>query len=74
MRLKPFGHGGRMREWGYDFPLLVGHLEGLVRDEEYSVVGESSGAKAKRKAKRLAKVKEAIDLLNEAMDMGNEEQ
>ena len=66
--LKPFGNGGSTRDWGYDLPLLVGHLEGLARDEEDNV-GTTSGAKAKR----LERVEEAIQLLNEAMDMGRED-
>lgn len=66
--LKPFGHGGSTLDWGYDLPLLVGHLEGLAGDEEDNV-GTTSGAKAKR----LEKVEEAIGLLNEAMDMGRED-
>lgn len=56
------------RDWGYDLPLLVGHLEGLASDEELNV-DASSG----EKANRLEKVEEAIGLLNEAIDMGRED-
>ena len=66
--LKPFGHGGSTHKWGYDLPLLIGHLEGMAQDEEDNL-GTGNGPKAKR----FEKVEDAIILLNEAMEMGDEE-
>ena len=66
--LRPFGHGGPTIEWGYNLPLLIGHLEGLASDEEMAGLSPNGP-----KAKRLAIVEDAISMLNEAMDMGDEE-
>ena len=68
--LKPFGAGGSTRECGYDLPLLIGHLEGLASDEEDTITAVRRG----RKATRLEKVQDAIELLNQASDMGSEDQ
>jgi hypothetical protein len=65
--LKPFGEGGLSHRSGYDLPLLVGHMESLVSDEAENIDTWSG-----RKAKRLEMVEKAIQLLNEAMDMGGE--
>lgn len=65
--LRPLGHGGSTVEDGYTLPLLVGHLEGLVTDEE-----DSCGHRGP-KAKRLELVQDALAKLNEAMDMGDED-
>lgn len=65
--LRPFGNGGASRRWGFDLPLLVGHLEGLIGDESDNVVSDKGP-----KAKRLALVEDAVDKLNRAMDMGEE--
>lgn len=69
-KLKPFGESeGSCSSYsnGYTLPLLVGHLEGLIGDEEDRVKGFG------RKQKRLEKVQDAIALLTEAMDMGKED-
>lgn len=66
--LRPFGHGSQTIEWGYSLPLLLGHIEALASDEENNVTG-SKGPKAKR----LELVQDAIDKLNQAMDMGDED-
>ena len=67
--LKRFGHGSSTIDWGYDLPILIGHLEALKDDEEYTVGDSLKGPKAKR----LAMVEDALQLLNDAMDMGDEE-
>lgn len=67
MNLKPFGHGGTAHEYGYDLPLCLSWLESMVEHES-----ETTGSRG-RKHQRLRKVEEAVALLNEAMDMGNED-
>jgi hypothetical protein len=66
--LKPFGVGGSSHSMGYDLPMLISHLESMCNDE-----GDACAGSAGRKAKRLAKVEEAVGLLNEALEMGKEE-
>lgn len=65
--LRPFGHGGSTVDWGFTLPLLLGHLEGLASDEE-----QNCGSRGP-KAKRLELVQDAIDKLNQAMEMGDED-
>lgn len=69
MKLKAYGQGGSTIDWGYDLPLLLGHLEGLKDDEAENLPSRTTGPKWKRHEL----VEKAIDLLNEATDMGNEE-
>ncbi len=67
MKLKPFGIDDSSYDWGYTLPVMLGHLESLARAEE-EVAASHKGSRAKR----LEKVQEAVQLLNEAMDMGSE--
>lgn len=66
--LRKFGHGGTTQKWGYSLPLLVGWLESLVSDESDNVTSFKGP-----KAKRLKLVEDAVDKLNQAMDMGDED-
>jgi hypothetical protein len=54
---------------GYDLPLLLGHLEALAEDEAETLPTKTNG----RKWKRHELVEAAIQNLNDAMEMGNEE-
>jgi hypothetical protein len=67
--LKPFGGGGTTHDLGYDLPLLLGHLEALKEDEEGNLPASGKGMKWKR----IELVDNAIAILNEAADMGNED-
>lgn len=69
MHMKPFGINGSTYEWGFTLPLLLGHLEGLAESEADNVGRSTRGGKALR----LEKVENAISLLDEAMNMGNED-
>lgn len=70
MKLKRYGGHGGTADSGYDLPLLLGHLEGLASDEEETLPSSGNG----RKWKRHELVEAAIQNLNDAMEMGNEEQ
>ena len=69
MKLKRYGGNSSTAEMGYDLPLLLGHLEGLCEDEAETLPSKTSG----QKWKRHELVEAAIQKLNEAMEMGNEE-
>lgn len=63
--MKPYGDGSMSHDAGYNLPLLVSHLEGLNSGEDFqSYKG--------KKAERNRKVEQAIDLLNEALQIGGE--
>lgn len=62
MKLKPFGAGGTSIENG-DLAHHVGWLEALASDEAETVTSHRGP-----KGKRLAKVEDAIQLLNEALE------
>lgn len=66
--LKPFGCHSMGYRHGYTLPLLLGWLENLVWTE-----GEPLESAKGKKAIRLEKVEDAIALLHEAMEMGDEE-
>jgi len=67
-KLRPFGSLSSSYDSGYTLPLLVGHLEGLVSEEEMIDTASKSP-----RAKRLAQVQDAVQLLQEAIDMGQED-
>lgn len=70
-KLRPFGESeGSVSPFanGYTLPLLVGHLEGLISDEEDKV--KSAGGPRRE---RLTLVQDALPLLIRAMEMGGEE-
>ena len=60
-KLKEFGAGSSTIEWGYNFEMLVGHIEALIRDEEDNV-------KTKRQIERLNKAEDALQLLQEVLN------
>lgn len=60
--MNAFGHGGRSIENG-DLAHHVGWIEALASDEEENVRSQRGP-----KARRLAKVQEALQLLNEALE------
>jgi hypothetical protein len=60
-KLKEFGAGSSTIEWGYDFEMLVGHIEALADSE-----GENN--LSKRGQERLSKVEDALQLLTEALE------
>jgi hypothetical protein len=64
MKLKPFGAGCSSEDYGFDLPTIVSHLENMVNTEEASGNGP--------RARRLAKVEDAVQLLNAALEMGGE--
>lgn len=68
-KLKPFGVGGLSHNAGYTLPLLVSHIGSLL-DEE---VGFDYAVKGPR-AKRIDLVEDALNLLNEAIEMGGEDE
>lgn len=65
--LKPFGHGGTSLNHG-DLNFHIGWIEALVMDEE-----DREMAFRGPRAKRLERVQEALGLLNQAVEMGNED-
>lgn len=67
--MKPFGKESSSYNIGYDLPLLLSHLEGLL-DGEVNEIHELGAAK-KRMA-RVELVEQAIEKLTEAADMGEE--
>lgn len=67
--LRPFGKGSSSFEHGYDLPLLVGHLEALADEEEDRPACQKRGPAQTR----LHKVRDALALISEAMDMGRED-
>ncbi len=60
--MKPFGHGGSAIEHG-GLAHHLGWLEALASDEEENVKSQRGP-----KARRLAKVQDALQLLNEALE------
>lgn len=62
-KLKPFGAGGSSIQHG-DLAHHIGWIEALASDEEENIPASGRGAKAKR----LAKVHDALQLLNEALE------
>jgi len=67
--MRPFGAPGSSFRYGYTLPVLLSHLEGL-KDDEAETMNESGKGP---KWKRLKLVEDAIALLNEAYDMGEED-
>ena len=67
-KLRPFGELSPSYGSGYTLPLLLGHLEGLAADEELIDMAPKGP-----RARRLDKVQDAMQLLQEAADMGQEE-
>jgi len=67
--MKAFGIGSLSYEHGYDLPIVLSHLEGLL-DGEVDLIHEQGGGK--KKMQRIALVEQAIEKLSEAMDMGGE--
>jgi hypothetical protein len=65
--IRPFGHGGSAIEHG-GLSHHLGWLEALAEDEEENLTSYDEA-----KAKRHMLVREAIDLLDRALNMGNEE-
>jgi hypothetical protein len=60
-KLKEFGAGSKTLECGYDLEMLVGHIEALIQDEEDNVI-------TKRRAERLSKAEDALQLLTEVLE------
>lgn len=67
-KLRPFGKDSLSYEHGYDLSLLVSHIEGLISGEEDTCNFRGP------KGKRLRKVEDALELLQEAMEMGREDE
>lgn len=66
--MKPYGAGSLSFEAGYDLSMILSHLEGLESHEADTLPQRLSH----KRWKRQALVEEAIDKLNEAVDMGDE--
>lgn len=66
--LKPFGEGSSGYDSGYTLPLMTGWLEEMANHEQDENIHTPGG----RKTKRLNKVWDAIQLLNEAIEEGGE--
>lgn len=60
--LKPFGQGSMADRQGYTLPILTGWLEDMATHEADENVHTHGG----RKADRVRKVLDALELLNEA--------
>lgn len=63
MKLKPFGIENSMHSNGYTLNFCIGWLEALADSEEESLKGNKGP-----KHNRLAKVQDALSILNEAAD------
>lgn len=68
--MKPFGINGLSYSHGYDLPVLVSHLEGLL-DSEVDECHSGRGG-GKKVMKRIELVEAALQKLDEAMDLGGE--
>jgi hypothetical protein len=67
-RLRPFGYGGTSIGYG-DLAHHIGWIEALATDEEENLSTSGRGPKAKRHEL----VTDALDKLNQALDMGPDE-
>ncbi len=65
-KLKEFGAGSSTIEWGYNFELLVGHIESLIQSEEENVYDNNKSTK--RQKERLDKAQDALQLLQEVLN------
>lgn len=65
-KLKPFGYNGITHKWGYDLGFVIDQLEGLAADEECNFDSNFGP-----KQKRHEKVFQAINILNEVLEMEN---
>jgi hypothetical protein len=68
-RLKSFGHGCKLHELGYTITAVTGYLEALIDSEEEN--GADHLSKTQR-GKRLSKAYDALQLLNDIVESGNE--
>lgn len=65
--LKSFGSTNTFHAQGYNLLLLASHLEGLIDSEAENMKSFNTP-----KGKRLAKVEQALELINAAIEIGNE--
>ncbi len=67
MKLKAFGINSMFHAQGYDLSLIASHLETMI-DAESEDIKTFKGLKRKR----LALVESALQNINDALEMGNE--
>lgn len=67
--MKPFGKESVSYTYGYDLPMCLSHLEGLLEGEVQRV--ESKGG-SKKIMTRIEFVERALALLSDAAEMGDE--
>jgi hypothetical protein len=67
--MTPFGHDSISYTHGYDLPILLSHLEGLLDGE---VDAAHSKGIARKAMHRIELVEKAIGLLDEAAAIGKE--